>query len=54
MKQLDATNNALVNVKNSLKNNSKKTIDFISDINKNVMEDQEIPKEMAKPKLDDL
>ena len=54
VKQLDATNGALVKVKESLKKNSKLTIDFISEINKNVLEDEEIPQEMAKPRLDDL
>ena len=43
VKQLDATNKALVKVKESLKDNSKKTIDYISEINKHVTEDVKIP-----------
>ena len=42
VRQLDATNNALVNVKESLKNNSKQTIDYISEINRAVNDGQEI------------
>ena len=49
-KQLDATNKALESVKETLKENSKLTIDYIQDINKRVIDDQEIS-EMEPPKL---
>ena len=44
VKQLDATNRALHKVKESLKENSKSTIDYISEINKHVADNQNIPK----------
>ena len=51
--QLDATNKALVSVKESLKENSKKTIDYISEINKAVKEDKDIS-EFKHPHLENL
>ena len=53
MKQLDATNKALISVKDTLKNNSKLTIDYISQINKNVQEDEDISNLQA-PELKNL
>ena len=53
VKQLDATNKALLKVKDSLKDNSKQTIDYISEINKHVADNQNIPN-LQKPKLNDL
>ena len=42
VKQLDATNKALVNVKEVLKDNSKQTIDYIAQINQGVTNEQEL------------
>jgi len=53
VKQLDATNKALLKVKDSLKDNSKQTIDYISEINKHVTDNNNIPN-LQKPKLNDL
>ena len=38
VKQLDATNHSLLKVKESLRVNSKQTIDYISEINKHVFD----------------
>lgn len=38
VKQLDATNHSLLKVKESLRDNSKQTIDYISEINKHVFD----------------
>ena len=54
VKQLDATNKALLKIKDSLTYNSKQTIDYISEINKYVSGDNDIPKDLQKPKLNDL
>ena len=53
VKQLDATNKALLKVKESLRDNSKQTIDYISEINKHVFDGQGIPN-LEKPVLADL
>ena len=47
------TNKALVNVKDSLKHNAKQTIDYISEINKGVQEEQDI-ETIKAPQLKNL
>lgn len=53
VKQLDATNTALVNVKETLKDNSKQTIDYISNINQSVIANEPLDS-LQKPELKDL
>ena len=50
---MDATNNALKNVKEALKDNAKQTIDYISEINKNVSQDEPIMN-MQPPSIQSL
>ena len=52
-RQLDATNKALENVKQALKDNSKQTVDYISDINKHIKDQKDI-NELKQPSLTDL
>ena len=53
MKQLDATNKALVNVKEVLKDNSKQTIEYIAAINQGVQDEKALD-DLPKPQLKDL